>query len=69
MTYLCKYFYLNITFSFIADETNALCTRGEILPEEGADKIDDGRYYYFGVYLKLYMCDICNGFLDEYAQY
>ena len=69
MTYLCKYFYLHITLSFIADETNELCTGGEILPEEGDDKTDDGRYYYFGVYIKLYMCDICNGFLVEYVQY
>ena len=69
MTFLCKYFYLNITLSFIADETNKLCTRGEILPEEGADKIDDGRYYYFGVYIELYMCDICNGFSDECVHY
>ena len=69
MTYLFKYFYVYITLSFIADEMNDLCTRGEILPEEGADKIDDGRYYYFGVYLKLYMCDIYNGFLDEHVQY
>ena len=49
-----------MTFSFIADEMNALHLKGEILPEKGADKIDDGRYYYFGVYLKLYMCYICN---------
>ena len=53
-----------VTLSLIADETNELCKRGEILPEEGDDKTDDGRYYYFGVYIKVYMCDICNGFLD-----
>ena len=64
MTYLCKYFYLHITLSFIADETNELCTGGE----EGDDETDDGRYYYFGIYIKLYMCDICNGFLVEYVQ-
>ena len=48
---------------------NELCTGGEILPEEGDDETDDGRYLNFGVYIKLYMCDICNGFLDEYVQY
>ena len=52
MTYLCKYFYLHITLSLIADESNELCAGGEILPEEGDDKADDGRYYYFGVYIK-----------------
>ena len=50
----------------IADEMNELCTGGEILPEEGEDETDDGRYLDFGVYIKVYMCDICNGFLDEY---
>ena len=33
-----------------------------MLLEEGDDKTDDGRYYYFGVYIKVHMCDICNGF-------
>ena len=42
---------------------------GEILPEEDDDKTDDGRYYYFGVYIKVYMYDVCNGFLDSYLQY
>ena len=32
--------------------------------EEDDDKTDDSRYYYFGIYIKVYMCDICNGFLD-----
>ena len=41
----------------------------KILSEGGDDKTDDGRYYDFGVYIKVYMCDIYNGFLDEYVQY
>ena len=49
ITYLCTYFYLYITLSFIADETNELCTGGEILPEDSDDKTDDGRCYDFGV--------------------
>ena len=37
ITYLCKYFYLHITLSLIADEMNELCTGGEILLEEDDD--------------------------------
>ena len=66
---MCTYFYLHITLSFIADEMNELCTRGEILPKEGDDETDDGRYLDFGVYIKVNICDICNKFLDEYVQY
>ena len=42
---------------------------GDILPKEGDDETDDGRYLDFGAYIKVYMCDICNGFLDKYVQY
>ena len=48
---------------------NELCGGVDILVAEDGDKADDGRYYYyFGIY-KVYICDICNGFFDEYVQY
>ena len=60
--YFCKSSYLNITFSLTENENNKLCERGEMLLEEGDDKNDDGRYHYFGVDVKVHMCNICNAF-------
>ena len=49
---MCTFFYLYITLSFIADEMNELCGGVDIVVEEDGDKTDDGRYYYFGIYIK-----------------
>ena len=68
--YIFVYILLSSYYTFIiADQMNELCTRGDILPKGGDDESNDGRYFNFGVYIKVYMCDICNGFLDEFVQY
>ena len=41
----------------------------EILAEEDGDKTDDGRYYYFGIYIKCICVIYAMGFFDEYVQY